>query len=409
MNAPPDVRPGGKSAAPRAVAMSRRTGRKRDFSMNRIILALATILLIVGTSRAQIQPHGAPDQAAKPPAVPPAPQQGSSQPRAPAEGPQHPGAVPPSDTNARIKTRTELVLVPVTVKTKDGKLIEDLRRDDFRVFDDGVEQQIVLFSSDPFPLSAVILIDDDLNSKSAAQVQKSLTAIAAGLGPSDEAAIVTYDQYPNVISEFSFNNDFVFTQLKRLEINSHFPGSVGGPFAAGPMINNQSQATGVPEIGARKESQDKCLDDAIYSAGEMLKGRGRDRRKIIFLISDGNNSRHNQHSLEETLSLLLQNDISVYSISVGHALLQHQTGRLEKYSDGTGGDTFFAGNALDLGRLYSHVTEQARNQYTLTFSPKGADPNKDYHTLEVRVRRPELEIRAREGYYTSAIGGLHKN
>jgi VWFA-related protein len=378
--------------------------------MKRIIFALAIILLMGGVSRAQIQPHPTPaDQTAKPPAVPPTPQQGSSQPESPTGAPQHPGAVPPSDTNARIRTRTELVLVPVTVKTKDGKLIEDLRRDDFRVFDDGVEQQIVLFSSDPFPLSAVILIDDDLNSKQAAQVQKSLSAIAAGFGPSDEAAIVTYDQYPNVICEFSFNNDFIFTQLKRLEINSHFPGSIAGPMAAGPMINNQSQATGVPQIGARSEPQDKDLDDAVYAAGEMLKGRGRDRRKIIFLISDGNNSRHNQHPLEQTLSLLLQNDISVYSISVGHALLQHQTGRLEKYANGTGGDTFFAGNALDLGRLYSRVTEQARDQYTLTFSPKGADPNKDYHTLEVRVRRPELEIRAREGYYTSAIGGLHKN
>jgi VWFA-related protein len=378
--------------------------------MSRILITLGLTLLLAAPVVAQIQPQHPPapaDQNGKPPATPSVPQQGSSQPpnaQAPAGDQQRPGAVPPSDTRARIVSRTELVLVPVTVKDTVGRLIGDLRREDFRVFDDGVEQQIVLFSSDPFPLSAVILIDNDLTNKQAEQVQKSLTAIAAGFGPADEAAVVTYDQFPHVVSEFSFNNDLLYTQLKRLEINSHYPGSVAGPMAAGPMINGQSQATGVPQMGARNEAMDKSMDDAIYSAGEMLKGRGRDRRKLIFLISDGNNSRQNHHSFGQTLHFLLEADVSVYSISVGHALLQHETGRLEKYAMATGGDTFYAGKALELSRLYARVTEQARNQYTLTFSPKGADPHRDYHTLEVRVRRPELDIRTRDGYYTSAVG-----
>jgi VWFA-related protein len=102
------------------------------------------------------------------------------------------------------------------------------------------------------------------------------------------------------------------------------------------------------------------------------------------------------------MQLLLAADVSVYSISVGHALLQHQTGRLEHYANGTGGDTFFAGKQRDLERLYSGVTEQARNEYTLTFSPEDIDRTKDYHTIEVRVRRPELSVSARQGYYEAA-------
>jgi len=293
------------------------------------------------------------------------------------------------------------------VKDRDGRLVGDLQQEDFRIFQDGQEQQILRFSSDPFPLSAVVLIDDDLTQKQANQVQKSLIAIAAGFGPSDEVALVTYDQFPHTVCDFSFSNDLIYTQLKRIELGSHFSMGNSGPLAAGPTINGQSQQTGVPSVGARKQSVDKDLDDALYAAGEMLKGRGRDRRKIIFLISDGNNSRTNQHSFKETIQLLLTSDISVYSISVGHAFLQHETTRLERYGSYTGGDAVYAGKAEELERLYSRVAEQARNQYLLLFSPQEADRSKDYHTIEVRVRRPGLDILTREGYYTSAVNSPH--
>lgn len=292
------------------------------------------------------------------------------------------------------------VLVPVTVKDRQGMLVGGLTKEDFRIFCDDVEQVISYFSADPFPLSAVVLVDDDLSSRQADQVQKSLTAIAAGFGQNDEVALVTYDQFPHLISDFSFNNDLLYTQLKRLELNSHFsniPDS--GPMTAGPMINGQSQATGVPTIGAAINSVTKDMDDAIYEAGEMLRSRGRDRRKIIFLITDGADSHTNDHSFDETMQLLLSNDISVYAISVGHAFLQHQTGRLEHYAQGTGGDNFYASKAGDLGRLYPTVSEQARNQYTLVFSPQDLRKDKDYHPIEVRVRRPDLTILAREGFY----------
>ncbi|MGA8220219.1 MAG: VWA domain-containing protein [Candidatus Acidiferrales bacterium] len=365
--------------------------------MRRIVLALGIILMFGISAGAQVQPQPAPQTAPQAPpqkAAPPRPagQKGNSQ---------------DSDTRGYIRVHTDVVIVPVTVKDRDGHLIGDLQQDDFRLFQDGQEQQILKFSSDPFPLSAVVLIDDDLTQKQANQVQKSLIAIAAGFGPSDEVAIVTYDQFPHTVSEFSFNNDVIFTQLKRIELGSHFSISNAGPLAAGPTINGQSQQTGVPTIGARKESVDKDLDDAVYAAGEMLKGRGRDRRKIIFLISDGNNSHTNQHSFKDTIQLLLTADISVYSISVGHAFLQHETSRLERYGSYTGGDAVYAGRAEDLERLYAKVAEQARNQYLLAFSPQEADRSKDYHTLEVRVRRPGLDILTREGYYTSAVNAPH--
>ena len=351
------------------------------------------------------QPSAPAPGAQAPPVQTPQPQTGQSQSAPPPPG-QAQNSKQRGEARQAIKIRTNLVIIPVTVKNRDGQLIGDLQRDEFRVFCDNVEQQIVFFTSDPYPLSAVVLIDDDLSIKSADQVQKSLAAISGGFGPNDEVAIVTYDQFPNTVSEFSFNNDLLFTQLKRLDLHSHYPGApVGGPLTSGATANGRSLETGAPTtVGVQQQKEDTDLDDAVYAAGEMLKSRGRDRRKIVFLISDGNNSRTNEHTLDQTLQLLLKSDISVYSISVGHAFMQKESTRLERYATSTGGDTFYAGKDRGLENLYASVTEQARNQYTITFQPQDTDRSKDYHSIEVRVRRPELDVTARQGYYQS---GLH--
>src|SRR5580700_6945470 len=378
--------------------------------MTRLISTLGIVLLFGALAWAQQSgpPGTTQQQNSKPPvqpgqmAPPPAPPVQAP----PVQTPQPQTSKQASDARQAIKIRTNLVIIPVTVKNRDSQLIGDLQRDEFRVFCDNVEQQIVFFTSDPFPLSAVVLIDNDLSIKSADQVQKSLTAISGGFGPNDEVAIVTYDQFPNTVSEFSFNNDLLFTQLKRLDLHSHYPGSpVGGPLTSGATSNGHSLETGAPTtLGVQQQKQDKDMDDAVYAAGQMLQSRGRDRRKIIFLISDGNNSRSNEHTLDQTLQLLLKSDVSVYSISVGHALGQKESTRLERYATSTGGDTFYAGKDRGLENLYASVTEQARNQYTITFQPQDTDRGKDYHSIEVRVRRPDLDVTARQGYYQS---GLH--
>jgi VWFA-related protein len=328
-----------------------------------------------------------------------------------------PGGSPPQQGGARsrIVARTDLVIVPVTVKDRQGQLIADLTKEDFRVFADDVEQQVILFDANAFPLSAVVLVDNDLSGRNAQQVQKSLEAIAAGFGPNDEVALVTYDEYPNTVADFSRDNDALFTHLKRLELGSHENTVVADPTTAGPVINGQQlpNGQGVPQHNSGRYTTSNDLDDAVYAAGQMLRSRGRDRRKIIFLISDGTNSKHNQHTFAETLHGLLADDVSVYSISVSHslpvgkALVQHGAAEIQKYATETGGDTFVATKQPDLERLYTAVTEEARNQYTLTFSPQDIHNDKDYHTIEVRVKREGVNVNSREGYYQSAVGVGH--
>jgi VWFA-related protein len=369
---------------------ARPAGEKRDTVMTRTILLLGAALLFAVPAGAQSQ---APPTSASPAG---APQQ---------------AAPPENQARSRIIVQTNTVIVPVTVKDSLGRLVGDLRRDEFRIFADGVEQQIAYFSAEPVPLSAVLLIDNDLPQGAAKQVQKSLKAIAAGFGAPDEVAVVTYDQFPETLSDFSSNNDQLFTQLKRLEISSHSTVVIADPTTAGPVVNGRPlpTGTGIPLHGSQRYKNTNALNDALFAAGEMLKDRGRDRRKMIFLISEGANSKHNEHTFDETLRRLLFADVSVFSISVtrtvplGRSLLQRAASEIEKYATDTGGDVFFASKQRDLERLYSDVTEQARNEYTLAFSPQDIHKEEDYHSIEVRVRRPDLNVTARQGYYQSAM------
>ncbi len=368
--------------------------------MTRNILLLGLVVLVAATAAAFAQQQ-------PPQQTPP----GASQQAPPA---QQKGARP-------LTAITRLVYVPVTVKDSHGQLVGDLTRDEFRIFADNAEQKIVSFSSEAVPLSAVVVLDNDLNQRVASEVQKSLTTIAAGFGPNDEVALVTYSQFPTTVADFSKSNDVLFTTLKRLALGSHNQQVIDGPASPGfggagpPPANGAPLGSGPPPAasvqlhGSHRYKKTNALNDAIFSAGEMLKGRGRDRRKIIFLVSDGTNSNNNEHSFDETLRSLLISDVSVYSISVTHSmpvgksLIQRGASELDKYAAGTGGDTFYAGKQPDLERLYSAVTEQARNEYTLTFSPEDVAKGQDYHPIEVRVKRPDLNVESRQGYYESAI------
>lgn len=311
------------------------------------------------------------------------------------------------DPQSVIRTTVSMVVVPVTVKDGRGNLVSDLRRDDFRVLEDGVEQRIAVFTTDPFPLSVVVLLDNNLTKKTAEQVQDSVLAITSGFGDPDEVALMVFDQYEgtHTLFDLTTDKDWVFTQIKRLRIGSSFPGEGSAPMTTGPRINAQPVSPGVPRPPGHvdADTSGKNIDDAVYAAGQILRRRARDRRKIILLISDGNNSRHNTMSFDDTLHLLLSADISLYALDVSSKLLNPESSVLVRFARRTGGDIFHANKRADLEKLYAQITEQARNQYTLAYSPLRGNRGLAYHSIEVRVRRPDLTLLARDGYFTGGV------
>jgi VWFA-related protein len=337
----------------------------------------------------------------------PAGQAPSLQPR----GSQTPDAHVPDnqaqDPRARIIERVSLVIVPVTVKNSAGELVTDLQENDFRVFEDGIEQPLAVFSVDAFPLSVAILIDDDLKRGTAEKVQKTLETLAGAFSASDEVSLWRFDEVPEQISEdFIADNDKLITQLKRIDLSSSFPGIGSYTMTDGPRVNTAAPPGPLKiPTEANGHPNTKHIDDAIFAAAQQLQDRPRERRKIIFLISDGQNAKNNTHKYDETLKLLLSDDISVYAVGVGEANLNRGitflgNNVLGKYAHATGGDIFYGGVSREnLEELYARVSEQARNQYTIGYSGAHTDRSKPYHSIEVRVKRPGLSLLTRDGYY----------
>ena len=176
------------------------------------------------------------------------PSQAAPQDAAPAtQGPPPPDVPRLSDARAKITVNANLVVVPVTVKDRTGRLVPDLGKDEFRIFDDNVEQKIDIFTTEAFPLSMVILIDNDLKDKDAKQVENSLDAIIGGMSNLDEAFVCRFDQFFHPGTGFSSNQDALLLQLKRTKLGSHtalLP--PGGPFNE-PTINGHA-VDGSPSV-----------------------------------------------------------------------------------------------------------------------------------------------------------------
>jgi VWFA-related protein len=191
-----------------------------------------------------------------------------------------------------------------------------------------------------------------------------------------------------------------------------------GPSTAGPVpfvSGPSSHAPGVGEpavwAGTKAGSRPaKALDDAVYSASQLLHDRGRSRRKIVLVVSDGiNGAPFNHHTYEDTLAALLQDGISVFSVAVGSNSYRSKFSRLPSYAGDSGGDLYFAAKGSAMEQLYSRITEEARHEYTLAYVPRGNNRNSDYHTIEVRTTREGLQVKTRQGYYTKLVPSVPKN
>src|SRR6266705_874109 len=246
-----------------------------------------------------------------------------------------------SEARARISVNSELVVLPVTAKDRRSNLVPDLRKNEFRIFDDDVEEATDVFTVEAFPLSLVVLMDDDLKSQDAARMAPTLRAITAGISPKDEAIICRFDLsfYPG--DGFSGDLNKLWAELKDAQDHS-------GPSTSGPVpfvTSPSSHQLGVGEppqaaptnLGSRPT---KALDDAVHSAAELLHDRGASRRKIILLISDGlNGPRFNRHTYPDTLEALLHDNISVYILAVGDSL-KRKFSCLVNYAHDSDGDLY---------------------------------------------------------------------
>ena len=304
----------------------------------------------------------------------------------------------------------QFVTVPVTVKDNEGKLVDGLLQSDFSIYEDGVKQQIKLFTSDPFPLSAALIIDQGMSDLTLKKVNQTFSALGGSFGPFDEVAVFTYGNTVNQRSDFgnSTRMEIALQRIKDERGMNPSPPLVGGPFGAGPQTNSKPMPGGAQVQTPSKESF--VLNDAILAAAQNLSHRPRQNRKVIFVISDGKEY-GSRASYSQVLKVLLTDEIAVYAIGVDTAAMplykQVEKARipgfgysniLPRYTNATGGDVLDEFSKESIESAYQRITMEARYQYTLGYNTL-QKPSSNYREIEVRVKRPGLEVFAKHGYY----------
>lgn len=327
------------------------------------------------------------------------------------------GSVPEDTANTgrdeiyTIIRRVNQVTVPVTVKDSNGRLVEGLLKNDFSVYEDGKEQTLNFFTSDPFPLSAAVVLDLGMPDDIVRKVNETLPALAGAFSPYDEVALYVYGNTVSKSLEFSAANDRFSSALSRAKKPGR-PGGVpvvSGPMAGGPTVNGVPFDPSVPHVSTpRRES--RVLNDAILAAAIDLAKREKTRRKVIFVISDGREI-GSKAGYSDVLKSLLTNNINVYAVNVGASAIPGYRSAekinipfsgsgniLPKYASATGGQVFPEFDRDAIERAYAQVTGEARNQYTLGYSTR-ATPSTDYRSIEIRIHRGGLKVIARDGYF----------
>ncbi len=372
-------------------------------------------------------PPGKPSSSSQPP---PDMQNPAPSPARPSTTMARPGRAPaPGDTGRdemfTLSKNVNFVVVPVTVKDENGVIVDGLLRKDFALYEDGVPQQIQLFTSDPFPLSAAVVIDTSLPDTAFQKIENTLTALAGAFSQFDEIGVYTYGASAQRVSNITSDPETIASAMRKLQFisNPRDPngppirrtGSMGGVPSAGGPLNSSPTINGKPvdptaPIVPVVRPEPHVLNDAILMAANDLAQRDRSRRRMLFIISDGQ-ERGSRTSYADVMKVLLSHEITVYALAVGLSDIpgyrqlqkfrvpgQGYNDILPKYASATGGDMLTEFGPQGIEQAYSRATEEARNQYTIGYTTR-ANVSGTYRTIEVRVHRPGLKIFAKDGYY----------
>jgi VWFA-related protein len=356
-------------------------------------------------------PRSAPDSTDQKPAPPPMPPVRT----VPA------GSVPKDlETGQDLYTITvtaNLVTVPVTVTDHEGRLIGGLLPRDFVVLENGQKQTLKFFTSDPFALSAAVIFDTGMADVGLKKVQETLSALQGAFSQFDEVGIYTYSSTVGRVADFtSVGKQLTATlnQVKGFSGANNGPPVTSGPLGPqGPIINGIPMDSPVNPVSTPPKVA-RVLNDAILLAARDLSKRDRARRKIIFIISDGR-EQGSIASYKDTLKVLLTQGITVYAVGVEGAAIpvydrlqrihlpktrgaMGYSDILPKYVNATGGGTVYGELAqAEIERAYARAIGDARNQYTLGYSPRSSVGG--YREIEVQVKRPDVKVYAKRGYY----------
>jgi len=321
----------------------------------------------------------------------------------------------------KLVVKVNFVSLPVMVKDSSGHAVDGLLARDFTVLENGKKQNLTYFTSDPFELSVAVVLDTGMSDVALQKVNQTYTALVGAFSPYDEVALYTYSSTVSQVTDFTGRPERLtaaLTELKQVR-GVAGPPVLGGPLGpGGPTVNGAPVGGPIIQPVNTPDRESHVLNDAILRAALDLSKREKTRRKVIFVISDGREM-GSRASYNGVRHLLQTRDIQVRAVVIDSGALpgfrqlekfhlpdQGRTNNLARFVRATcGADPLpeLSRNAIE--DAYSQMASEARNQYTLGYTPLPVTGASAYRDIEVRVDRKGLKVAAKDGYY--AIPSAH--
>jgi len=287
-----------------------------------------------------------------------------------------------------LRVKVSLVTVGVRVTDSRGRSVLGLKAEDFSVFDDGVPQKVEFFSSEEQPITLGIVLDRSFSMSYNNKLDRAKDAARTLIRAAHEGSeyfYFTFDDQVRLASDFTTDKERIQSAIYQ---------------------TNLGRGT--------------SLYDAILE-GLSWCGQAQLPRQALVIISDGADQ-HSRHKLEETMSLVRESEMQIYTIGyfdpdedrlfrksgariamTDDRMIDNPRVVLEKIAQESGAESFFPRTDAELVKAVEEIANDLRSQYTLAFYPEPEDREDRYHQLRVTVNRGRYNVRARPGYGTTAL------
>lgn len=303
-----------------------------------------------------------------------------------------------------VRIDTDLANVLFTAVDKNKRFVTGLQREDVRVLEDGVEQDIFTFERQTdLPLSLAVLIDVSVSQEKTLPLEKiAATAfISAVVRPNkDKAAVVSFTGDATLEQDLTDDRLALRRAIERVQIV--FPPDYLGRGMTIPSIPPVADTD--PRAGST------AIWDAVWvTADEILQQVSGPRRRAIILLTDGVDT-SSFKKRQEAIDRAVQADVTVYTIGIGDSENYHgiEKDTLRKLSERTGGRAFFPRDEVELRAAFGQIEHELRSQYLIAYSPKNRKRDGTYRKVELEIVNPEvrkqkLRLSYRQGYFAKSV------
>jgi Ca-activated chloride channel family protein len=274
------------------------------------------------------------------------------------------------------RSAIDVVSMNVTVTDATNRYITDLTEKDFEIFEDGVKQELTLFNRSNLPVALSLLIDTSSSMEDRMVIaQNAAIGFVRKLRPTDLGEVIGFDSRAEVLQKFTSD------------------------------VNELEQAIRKTVAGGSTS-----MNNAIYISLKGLKKipiRQEDeiRRQAIILLSDGEDT-SSLVTFEDVLDLARRSETAIYAIGLmeegaaGQSKgFREATYALRQLSNDTGGRAFFPSDPKILASVYGQIYDELSSQYTIGYTSKNPRRDGAWRRLVVRVARPNVQARTKQGYF----------